>query len=210
MEFVFRITDYEDSALEAETAELLRRRLEARSRNVMPGIWRVTDRLNACAAKGPGREERRRYWVCGVILIVLGVFALVPGWMEPRTPSLIAAGGFAAAMGLWCLCLRERKPLRPPASCKKEAAELLKTYRERDWKALRAEVRFDGTGWSFKTAEGGGQITCDDLRGVFETERLWLLVYGAEKALLLQKRDLVSGEAGEFLPYLQGKMRDTK
>lgn len=210
MEFVFRITDYGDPALEAEAAELLRRRLEARSREVMPGMWRVTDRLNTRAAKGFGREKRRRYRVYGVCLLVLGVLALIPGWMEPRIPSLIAAGGFAAAVGLWCLCLRERKPLRPPASCKKEAAELLKVYRERDWKVLQAEVRFDGTGWAVKTAEGSSQTAYDGLRGVFETEGLWLLACGGEKALLLQKRNLVSGEAGDFLPYLQGKMRDTK
>ncbi len=206
MEFVFRPSSYDGPALEAETAELLRRRLEARSRQVMPGMWKVTDKLNAHAAKGPGRRTRRRYKVYGVILIALGVFALVPGLMEPRIPSLIVTGGFAALMGVWCLCLRERRPLQPPASCRREAAALLKARRETDWDALRAEVRFDEAGWFVKTAEGESRTAYEDLRSVFETERLWLLVGGTEQALLLQKKNLVSGEAGDFLPYLQGKI----
>lgn len=206
MEFVFRVSNYDAPELESETAELLRRRLEARSRQVMPGMWKVTDKLNAHAAKGPGRRTRRRYKVYGVILIALGVFALVPGLMEPRIPSLIVTGGFAALMGVWCLCLRERRPLQPPASCRREAAALLKARRETDWDALRAEVRFDEAGWFVKTAEGESRTAYEDLRSVFETERLWLLVGGTEQALLLQKKDLVSGEAGDFLPYLQGKI----
>lgn len=207
MEFRFQISAYDAPALEAETAELLRRRLEAYSRRAVPGMWKVTDTLNARAAKGPG-IGKRRCRVYGVILIALGMFALVPGLMEPRIPSLILAGGFALAAGVWSLCLRERRPLRPPASCKKEAAELLKSRRETNWEALRAEVRFDETGWTAATAEGESRTPYENLRNVFETERLWLLVDEKNQALLLQKKDLLSGEAGDFLPYLQGKIID--
>ena len=205
MEFVFRVSNYDAPELESETAGLLRLWLEARSRQVMPGMWKVTDNLNAYAAKGPG-IGKRRYRVYSVILIALGIFALVPGLMEPRIPSLIVTGGYAAVMGLWCLCLRERRPLRPQASCKKAAAELLKALRETDWETLQAEVRVDNAGWTVRTAKGSSQTAYDGLKRVFETERLWLLVYGAEASLLLQKKDLVSGEAGDFLPYLQGKI----
>lgn len=205
MEFVFRVSNYDAPELEFETAGLLRQWLEARSRQVMPGMWKVTDKLNAYAAKGPG-IGKRRYRVYSVILIALGIFALVPGLMEPRIPSLIVTGGYAALMGVWCLCLRERRPLQPPASCKKAAAELLKALRETDWETLQAEVRFDNAGWTVRTAKGSSQTAYDGLKRVFETERLWLLIYGAEASLLLQKKDLVSGEAGDFLPYLQGKI----
>ena len=208
MEFVFRLSRYDAPGLEAETAELLRRRLEARSRQVMPGMWKVTDRLNARAAKGPGLEKRRRRCrIYGTVLIALGVFALVPGLMEPRIPGLIFAGSLAVFSGMAEFCLAGAKgPLQPSASCRKEAAELLRLRRETDWEALRAKVRFDEAGWSLHTAEGGGRTAYDQLEGVFETERLWLLVDKKEQALLLQKKDLVSGEAGEFAPCLRGKI----
>lgn len=208
MEFLFQITNYDDPALEAEAAELLRQRLEARSREVVPGMWKVTDRLNARAARGPGREKRRRYRVYGVLLVALGVFALVPGLMEPWIPSLIAAGGFAVIMGVWCLCLREKRPLQRPASCKKEAAELLAGRRAVDWGKAAAEVRFDGSGMTVSAQEDREAVPYGDMTGIFETERLWLLVYGGEKALLLQKKDLTSGAAAEFPPFLRDKINN--
>ena len=208
MEFIFQISDYNASGLEAETAELLRQRLEAHSRQVVPGMWKVTDKLNAHAARGPGREKRRtRYRVYGVFLIALGIFALVPGLMEPRVPSLIWAGGFAVFAGILEFCLvRERKPLRPSAAERKEAAELLKFRRETDWKTFQAEVRFDEDGWTVTTAEGESRTTYDRLRGVFETERLWMLVCERDMALLLHKKDLARGDPTVFSQYIQQKI----
>ena len=145
MEFIFQVTNYNDPALDGEAAELLHQRLEAKSRQVAPGMWKVTDKLNARAAKGPGRERRlRRYRVYGVILIVLGVLALVPGLMEPRIPSLIVTGTLAVVWGVWSVSLRERKPLRSPASCRKEAAELLAGWRALGGPGAPGEGRVDG------------------------------------------------------------------
>ena len=207
MEFVFRPSDYHDPALDAETAELLRQRLEARSRQAVPGMWRVTDRLNVYAAQGPGREKRRRWYrVYGVLLLALGVFALIPGLMEPRIPSLIVVGGLAVFWGLWSLCLRERKPFRPPASCRGEAEALLAGRRAVDWAEAPAQVRFDEAGMTISTGESRRAVPYGDMTGIFETERLWLLVWGGEQALLLQKKDLISGETGDFLPYLQARI----
>lgn len=207
MEFLFRITNYDEPALDAETAELMQQRLEVRSREAVPGLWKVTDRLNACAARGPGWEKRRRrYRIYGAFLVVLGVFGLVPGLMEPRIPSLIASGGFAVVMGVWCLCLRERKPLRPPASCRKEAEALLAGRRAVNWSETAVEVCFDETGMTVSDGVHREEVSGEDMNGVFESKKLWLLVYDGENALLLQKKDLISGEAEEFLPYIQGKI----
>lgn len=206
MEFQFKPTSCDDPALDAETAELMRQRLEAGSRKVMPGMWKVTDKLNAYASKGPDREKRlTRCRVYGVLLIALGIFALVPGLMEPRTPSLIWAGGWAIFAGCFEFYLvKGKKPLRPPASCRKEAARLLANYREvyRE----QSKVRVDEAGISVTAGEIQNTVPYGEITGVFETERLWLLVYSGEKALLLQKKDLVSGEPEKFRPYLQGKI----
>lgn len=66
--------NYDDSALDTETPKLLHQRLEEHSRRTVPWMWKVTDRLHAHAANGPGRETRRtRYRVYGVFLLALGV-----------------------------------------------------------------------------------------------------------------------------------------
>ena len=55
MEFIFRLSGYDDPSLDEETVRLLSKRLEARSREEVPGLWKVIDGLNAYAAKDSGR-----------------------------------------------------------------------------------------------------------------------------------------------------------
>lgn len=212
MEFAFHISDYSDSALDGETVQLLEQRLEAHSRKTQPGLWKAIDGLNAYAAKGSGREKRRtRHRVYGVILIALGIFALVPGLVEPRTPVLIGAGLIGILSGFLEFCLvRERKPTAPPSSCRKEAARLLERQRSIDWSLPEndTQLRFDEAGL---TLSAGGQtrtVPYGDMTGIFETERLWLLLYSPEQALLLQKKDLTAGSESEFLPQIRRKISE--
>ena len=77
-----------------------------------------------------------------------------------------------------------------------------------DWGKAAAEVRFDGSGMTVSAQEDREAVPYGDMTGIFETERLWLLVYGGEKALLLQKKDLTSGVAAEFPPFLRDKINN--
>ena len=208
--FTFHLSGYDDPTLDGETVQLLVQRLEAHSRKAMPGMWTATDKLNAYAAKGPGRETRRvRYRVYGVILLALGIFVLVPGLVEPRNPVLIGAGLVAIFSGILEFRLvREKKTPAPPASCRREAADLLKKRRSIDWSLPenRTVLRFDDTGLSISAGEQTKTVPYSDMTAIYETERLWLLLYGAEQAVLLQKKDLAAGDAAEFLPYLQERI----
>ena len=56
--YLFQISNYDDPAVDRETAELLHQRLEAESRRRYPSIWNAIDRIRTHAAKGPGREKR--------------------------------------------------------------------------------------------------------------------------------------------------------
>lgn len=207
MEFIFHLSSYDDPALEEETAQLLAQRLEERSREAVPGIWAATDRLNAYAARGPGREQRRtRYRIYGVVLIALGVFVLVPGLAEPRTPALIGAGAVGIISGLLEFYLTRKKQAPAlPAACRREAALLLEQRRSMDegLPSKRAEVRFDSGGLSLCAGGETRIVAYGEITGIFESERLWLLLYGGEQALLLQKKDLAVGDVAEFGPYLR-------
>ena len=211
MEFIFCLSGYDDPSLDEETVQLLSKRLEARSREEVPGLWKVIDGLNAYAAKDSGREKRRRrYRIWGVILIALGIFVLVPGLVEPRTPVLIAAGVVGIVFGfLHFLPIGEKSSSAPAASCRRE---LLSQRRGVDWSLPenRTELRFDGAGLSVLAGEKEDAVPYGEMTAVYETERLWLLLYSGEKALLLQKKDMTAGELEKFVPYLQeniGKQR---
>ena len=54
--YLFQISNYDDPAVDRETAELLHQRLEAESRRRCPAMWNVIDRIRIHAAKGPIRR----------------------------------------------------------------------------------------------------------------------------------------------------------
>lgn len=208
MEFTFHISGYDDPALDGEAAQALEQRLAAYSRAVMPKMWSVTDKLNARAAKGPGRDARRKKnRIYGVLLLAMAVFVLVPGLTEPRIPALVCAGVFALAASLFCLWLsRAEKPAGSPTSCREEAAQLLERLRGLDWTAEenRMEVRFDPEGMTLSKGDTAQKRQpWSGLTALYETEHIWMLLYGEDQALILQKKDLTAGEPGEFPGYVR-------
>lgn len=70
--YLFQISNYDDPAVDRETAELLHRHLEAESRRHCPAMWNAIDRIRTHAAKGPARERRTvRCRIYGVFLLAL-------------------------------------------------------------------------------------------------------------------------------------------
>ncbi len=207
--YLFRISNY-DEALCTETEELLSKRLEAESRRRLPGVWKLTDGANAYAAKGAGRERRApRCRVYGAILLALGVFVLVPGMMEPQNPTLIAAGAAALLAGAVEFVLAgKRKAKKSPKSCRKEAKKLLENLCAADFEQTLTEIAFGDVEITVRAGGSEEKIPYESVKDIFEAEHLWLLVYGEEKALLLQKRDLLSGGAAEFAEYVREKIRE--
>ena len=76
--YLFQISNYDDPAVDRETAELLRQRLEAESRRRCPAMWNAIGRIRTHATKGPAREKWTvRYRIYGVFLLAL--------WAQPRS-----------------------------------------------------------------------------------------------------------------------------
>lgn len=206
MEFIFQITNYDDPALDGEAVELLRQRLEVKSRQTHPALWKLMDHIETRAIPEV-KAHPRRYVLRGAAMIALGVFSLVLGLAPPPSLSLTSVGVLAILLGLLSIrgvkVAKVKSPPQPPASCKKEAAELLAGRRAVDWSEPSVKVCFDEEGMTVSDGENREAVPYGDMTEIFETERLWLLAYSGERALLLQKKDMVLGEAGDFLPFLQ-------
>lgn len=206
--YIFKIGNYETPSLCAETERLLCKRLEACSRETLPKVWKLTDAANAYAANGPGREKRAvRYRVYGGILLALGIFVLVPGLLEPQNPVLIFTGALALLAGAAEFALAGKRRASPmPQSCQKEAKKLIEKLRAADFEKNPVEINFDDCGMAI-CADGDEQkVSYEKMKAVFEEEHLWLLIYDNEKALLLQKCDLASGDAGKFTAFVRSKI----
>ena len=162
--YLFQISNYDDPAVDRETAELLHRHLEAESRRHCPAMWNAIDRIRTHAAKGPARERRTvRCRIYGVFLLALGLLTLILGLMPPRTTDVIIVGGAVIIAGLLEFALaRGRTPPRIPASYKKEARKVLELRRAGvlqkggryalelrravDWEKLKTAIRFEDAG----------------------------------------------------------------
>ena len=209
--YLFQISNYDDPAVDRETAELLHQRLEAESRQRCPTMWNAIDRIRTHAAKGPkgpAREKRKvRYRIYGVFLLALGLLTLILGLMPPRTTGVIIVGGAVIIAGLLEFALaRGRTPPRIPASCKKEARKALELRRTVDWEKLKTAIRFEDAGITICTEENEEHLSYTRIKSAFESLHLWLVVCDDERALLLQKKDLRSGNADSFLSDIISKM----
>ena len=164
--YLFQISNYDDPAVDRETAELLHQRLEAESRRRYPAIWNAIDRIRTHAAKGPARERRTvRYRIYGVFLLALGLLTLILGLMPPRATDVIIVGGAVIIAGLLEFALaRGRTPPRIPASCKKEARKALELRRAVDWEKLKTAIRFEDAGITICAEENEEHLSYTRIR----------------------------------------------
>ncbi len=208
--YLFQISNYDDPAVERETAELLHQRLEAESRRRCPAMWNAIDRIRTHAAEGPTgptREKRAvRCRVYGVFLLALGLLTLILGLTPPRTTDVIIVGGAVIIAGLLEFALaRGRTSPRIPASCKKEARKVLELQRTVDWEKLKTTIRFEDAGITICAEENEEHLPYTRIKSAFESLHLWLVVCDDEFALLLQKKDLILGETDKFFSYITSR-----
>ena len=151
--------------------------------------------------------EIERGRIYGVFLLALGLLTLILGLMPPRTTDVIIVGGAVIIAGLLEFALaRGRTPPRIPASCKKEARKALELRRAVDWEKLKTTIRFEDAGITICAEENEEHLSYTRIKSAFESLHLWLVVCDDECALLLQKKDLRSGNADSFLSDIISKM----
>ncbi len=103
MKFHVKLSDYNATQLEGQVATALEKMVEQDSRAAAPGVWKVTDRLNATPkATDQVLEKRRsRRKIYGVILLALGVMILVPALMDLENMIIpMIVGAWATIFGV--------------------------------------------------------------------------------------------------------------
>lgn len=220
--YKFRISNYNDTVLDSETAELFSMRLEEQSRAVMPVLWQITDRMREKTGNGEYSKKRVvRRRILGIVLLLLGIVVFVPGLMEPKNLLFIITGAAAILVGVFGLLLAQRekeacdrecpenRKTRVTGSCRKAADMMLQGRRSVDWDKIDAQLSFDDQGMRIKVDTTEQEVPYKEMNGLYETEHLWLLVYSKKNAFLLQKKDITCGEEGSFASFVKGKMHVT-
>ena len=205
--FIFSLKPYDTDALASQVAWMLEKRTELVSRKKLPGLWKLTDKLNAVPrapeAEVKRRKERQRCW--GGLFLVMGIFLFIPGVMQPQElPVPLVVGFFAILMGLLYL----RKDDRKKNSYEKKAKLLLeKLNASMEGQKLRlifyeTELAISGAGEDKKIPYAGMECT-------LETKDLYGLVFD-NQIILLRKQELLLGSMEDLTKVLKEKTRYEK
>ena len=205
--FIFSMKPYDVGVLSPQVAWMLNKRTELASRKRMPGLWKLTDKLNATPrapeAELKRRKERQRRW--GGLFLVMGIFLFVPGVMKPQElTGPLVAGLFAILMGLLYL----RRDDRKKNSYENKAKQLLeKMNASMEGQKLRlifydAELAVSGAGEDKKISYAN--VECG-----LETKDLYGVIYD-NQIVLLQKKELLLGSAEDLTKVLIEKTKYEK
>jgi len=192
MEFAFQVHGCPPGDWTEQLALALEQRTQAYSRQRLPGLWRTIDKLGTPKMPEPVLKRRRvRYKIYGVILVLLGLFLLIPGLMEPETLQVpLLAGLFATGTGILQLLPRKRYPSK---TMLKQADQLLEQRRT----IPDTTVHFTEHG----IADDGAPIDFSQIEVIVEAPDLFLIAW-ADKGLVLWKQELAAGAPEDFSKWL--------
>ena len=206
-EYRFVLTPY-DPSLADELSRALEKRTELASRKKYPGIWRQNDRLRAYneRAGSTGNVKGRRIFrtVMTVILLLLGLFLLIPGLMDPKNlKQPLIAGALAVSYALFRIVIvslhrrGKKRDLRYDAAAEKMLAGL----RQLDT-ADHPRVVFSEDSMRVEDDESCSISRLDTFDTMIETPSLFVMTYN-ETATALKKSDLTGTAPADFSAWLR-------
>lgn len=183
-----------------ELSMALNKLSELMSREALPNLWKYTDKLNR------GRQNISRKKVIGVLFIALGIFLLVPGIMRPQ--ELLAPlifGLIAILVGIKNLV---KKEVKNPFD--KSAKLLLGNINSNiDGKIVTVAFLEDRMEIPIIVLNSGKRedevVTYSEFKYIIENRSIFLLVYN-DKALVLEKNNLMPNNLEEFIEFISSKV----
>ena len=185
MLYRFRTSAYSVHELLPEVAAALEKRMEAEGRRRLPGLWKVIDRRGGGNPQKEMTRGRRIYRrAVGVLLLLVGLFLLIPGLIRPQElMGPLAAGCVALGTAVYYLYSTRKKRV---STFEKQARKLLEGIA----KAPPQPVTFTDGGMQLQ-----GQAPVPYERISFYTETpSGLFLNWDDQAVFLQKQDLMEGE----------------
>ena len=207
MEYIFNITNIENSDLITQISKAFEKRTEFLSRKKYPKLWRYADshKSNKTLTEKELKGKRVRTRLLGTVNLSLGIFLLVPGLMKPDelfVPLIVGAIAIGAGIGAFW---RSRKNKRNPFD---KSAKLLFEQRNKIPSEQNAKVIFSEDGMTILLEKGNELnnefVEYSDFENIISTNDIILLIY-KEKCVLLQKKELVSENISAFCEFISIK-----
>ena len=207
MEYIFNITNIEDSTLVSQISKAFLKRNEILSRKKYPKLWQYADRhkSNKTLTEKELKGKRIRTRILGTVNLTLGIFLFVPGLMKPAElffPLVVGAVAIGSGIGaLW----RSRTNKKSPFD---KAARLLVEQRNTIPSEQKSNVIFSEDGMTImsetKSETNNEFVEYSEFENIISTKDIILLVY-KEKCVLLQKKELVSENISAYCEFVSIK-----
>ena len=204
MEFVFVISKYNNVSFLPQVSKALEKRTELVSRNKLPQMWKYIDKMNSRgkASEEVQKKRRSRYKMYGVLLLLLGLFLLIPSLMEPEEMSIpLLFGTFAVGMGVLYLWYGIKSRKEKLTSFDKAAKQLFNEYN--NLPTVNATFTNDKV-----QLTGNTVIAYSEIEAFFITEDLFIIIWN-ERITVLQKKDLLSSNVEEFVDFITLKSNNS-
>ena len=204
MKFVFELTGYDEESFISQVSKALEKRTESVSRNKYPRVWEYIDKMNS---KGRVSEEvskkrRRRYKVYGILFMLVGFFLLIPSLVKPEELLVpLLAGAFAIVIGMLYLWFGRKPKEKNMTSFDRTAMKLFDEY-----KKIPAEVTVTFTDDKVQLA-GDAVFDYGDINKFYITKDFLIIIW-KERITILQKKDLSSCSAEEFINFITYKSQN--
>jgi len=205
VEFSFVLTKYDGVAFRAQIGKALEKRTELLSREKYPNLWRCVDKLNSKRAPEEVLGNRRgRYRVYGILLLLLGLFVLIPSLMKPKQMLIpLLVGSIAVVRGASYLRKGNKSSNAKLTAFDKAAMELFKKYEKIPPDQVTIVFNDDKV-----LLPEDVEINYSDIERFLITEDFFILVWN-EKITVLQKADLSSGNVDEFIRFIIHKSNNS-
>ena len=200
--FIFSMKPYDVNTLFPQVVQILQKRVEIASRKKLPGLWKITDKLNAVPrapeAELKRRKERQRRW--GGLFLVMGIFLFVPGIMKPQElPVPLVAGFLAIVLGILYL----RKGDRKKKTLEKKAKQLLEKLNA-SMEGQKLRLIFYDTELAITGVGDDKKISYANMECALETKDLFGIIYD-NQIIIVQKQELLLGNAEDLIKALKEK-----
>lgn len=204
MKYVFKMTKCDES-FKGQVSKVLEKRTELNSRKRYGKIWGIIDRLNSKEKASQKVLEKRckRYRIYGVLLILLGLFLLLPSLLDPKEmliPLLVSL--FTIFVGILNFRYGRKSKKIKETSFDKGAVILYKEYEKLP--AGEGIITFNEDTIQLV---GDFTISYKEIETIFITEDLFILIWN-ERITVLQKKDLSSSNLEDFIDLIKEKSQD--
>ncbi|MBQ4637971.1 MAG: YcxB family protein [Clostridia bacterium] len=200
--FVFKLSPYDNQTLLPQAARALKMRTQLVSREKMPGLWKITDKLNPEGKEPVSNPLRTR--ILSIICLLLGIFLFVPGLMKPNELIVpLFAGALAIGSGIGGLIRAGRSKNDPYIN----SAGILLKDKDTAFSDEDIRVSFDDSGMTLPTQDGSETVPYDGFERIMECEDMFLFIYDT-RVTVLQKKDLLDADANDLADFLSAKVKN--